>query len=135
VSGAVIGAISDMHGHLPDPGVFDGCDLIAIAGDICIDAGAAKQRAWLADVFAPWLDALPAPAVGIAGNHDFVFQRAAEVGPPELPWTYLQDSGAELAGLTVWGSPWVVDVSGWAFCAPKDDPEGWMADRAALIPD
>jgi hypothetical protein len=51
---------------------FEGCDLVAIAGDVCPDARPVETHAWLRDVFAPWLDALPAPAVGIAGNHDFI---------------------------------------------------------------
>ena len=73
VSDVTVGAISDLRGYLPDPSEFEGCDLVAIAGDVCPDARPVETHAWLRDVFAPWLDALPAPAVGIAGNHDFIF--------------------------------------------------------------
>jgi hypothetical protein len=53
--------------------------------------------------------------VGVAGNHDFIFQQAPERVPGDLPWTYLQDSGTTWQGLRIWGTPWQPWFYDWAF--------------------
>jgi Icc-related predicted phosphoesterase len=113
-------ATSDLHGHLPE---IPTCDLLLIAGDICpvwnheIDF----QAKWLATRFRTWLQSVPArKVVGIAGNHDWVFQIEPE-SVPELPWTYLQDSGCEFEGLRIYGTPWQPPFCDWAFNANETE--------------
>lgn len=125
-------AISDLHGTLPD---VEECDLLLIAGDICpkdnhsIDF----QWDWLDRYFRLWLEdtALVAKKiVGIAGNHDFVFQVAPDK-VPALPWTYLQDQAIEFDGLVIWGTPWQPYFFDWAFNLYEAD----LAKKWSLIPD
>ena len=99
-----------------------------LGGDICPDyiehpngfvrpdKGGSRQADWLKDTFKPWLDQVPAEyIVGIAGNHDFVFEHRFLV--PELPWVYLQDQGCTVHGVRIYGIPWVPNLPFWAFHA------------------
>jgi Icc-related predicted phosphoesterase len=118
---------SDLHGNLPE---IPECDLLIIAGDICPDFmyqrqngndvkfmdGSTKQAQWLNTIFRDWLAATPAKyVVGIAGNHDFVFQSAHHKVAPPLPWYYLEGEEVELDGLRIYGTPWVPNLTSWAF--------------------
>ncbi len=108
-------AVSDMHGFLPD---IPPCDLLLIGGDITPvrDHGIAYQAEWLDTNFRFWLENVPArKTIGVAGNHDFIFQEAPDRVPRGLRWTYLQDSGAEFEGLRIWGTPWQPWFYDWAF--------------------
>ena len=111
-------AVSDLHGHLPE---IPPCDLLLLAGDLCPVRGGhdpLTQSKWLAGRFRPWLDAVPAErVVGVAGNHDFVFQKAPHLVPDGLRWTYLQDSETTERGLKVYGLPWQPEFGDWAFNA------------------
>ncbi|MBJ7471886.1 MAG: metallophosphoesterase [Solirubrobacteraceae bacterium] len=123
--------LADLHGHLPE---VPPCELLLLAGDLCpaVDHGVERQARWLDGPFRAWLEQVPAEAiVGIAGNHDFVFQREPELVPADLPWTYLQDSDAQVAGLTIWGSPWTPWFHDWAFNAPRDGGEAFLAELYA----
>lgn len=119
-------AMSDMHGLLPDPTELPKCDLLLIGGDICptLNHRINYQEAWLDAEFRRWLHLVPADAVvGVAGNHDFIFQ----LNPyrvPKLPWTYLQDSGLNYKGLRIWGTPWTPTFGDWAFGLPDVNPQG-----------
>ncbi|MCK9249223.1 MAG: metallophosphoesterase [Solirubrobacteraceae bacterium] len=139
-------AVSDLHGHLPE---IPACDLLLIAGDLTPATPPVaslhgptdpelpgRQRTWLLGPFAEWLRSVPAKAiVGIAGNHDFAFRDEAIVADlAALPWTYLQDTTVEVAGLKIHGSPWQPWFHDWAFNAPKEDGEAFLAERFALIP-
>jgi Icc-related predicted phosphoesterase len=130
-----IATTADLHGHLP---VVPACDVLVIAGDVTptADHDVAFQARWLDTEFRAWLDAAPARAVvGIAGNHDFVFERAPELVPDDLPWTYLEDSAATIVGVRFWGSPWTPWFFDWAFNAPKgEDGERFLAERYAGVP-
>lgn len=129
-----IAAIADLHGHLPPT---PESDVLVIAGDLVPFGLRApeEQVAWLDGPFREWLAAQPARRiVGIAGNHDFVFQEAPEL-VPDLPWTYLQDAGCEIDGVRFWGSPWQPWFFDWAFNAPKEDGEAFLAERFALVPE
>jgi Icc-related predicted phosphoesterase len=121
--------ISDCHGQLP---IIPECDLLLICGDTCPirDHSIGHQKFWLDTTFKKWLERVPAKhIVGIAGNHDLIFQHAApEV--PKLPWIYLQDSGIELNGLKIWGTPHTPFFKNWAF----NLYEGDLIQRWALIP-
>lgn len=118
-------ATSDLHGSLPE---IPECDLLLIGGDVCpdyirssrrpgvndISKGESEQSGWLEDTFAPWLEEQPAKQiVGIAGNHDFVFEHKFLV--PTLPWVYLEDQSATVMGLRIYGLPWVPNLPFWAF--------------------
>src|SRR5918994_5201919 len=101
-----IAAVADLHGHLP---AVPPCDVLLVAGDLRPrDAQSPDaEEAWLTGPFRAWLDEVPATeTVGIAGNHDFLFERAPERVPKDLRWTYLQDGSCVAGGLTLWGSPW-----------------------------
>lgn len=132
----LLAATSDLHGHLP---AVPTCDVLVVAGDIAPahrhDVG--FQARWLNTDFRRWLEAVPAKhIVGIAGNHDFVFERDPGRLPSDLPWTYLQDRGAVVGGLRVWGSPWTPWFYDWAFNAPRDDgDETFLSERYAAVGD
>ena len=118
-----VAAVADLHGYLP---AVPDCDVLVIAGDIApaTDHRPAFQARWLEQRFAPWLEAVPAArVVGIAGNHDFVFETAPESVPAGLRWTYLQDGGTTIDGVRFWGSPWTPWFYDWAFNAPRDDAD------------
>src|SRR5436190_1982375 len=107
-------AVSDMHGILPE---VPACDLLLLAGDITPvqDHDLSFQASWLGQEFRHWLKQVPArKVIGVAGNHDFIFQRLPEAVPPDLPWTYLQDEGTEWEGLRVYGTPWQPVFFDWA---------------------
>jgi hypothetical protein len=105
-----VAALADLHGRL-DGVVVPPCDLVVIAGDLSPYAWkqAPSQVPWLDAVFAPWLERVAAtagaPVVGIAGNRDFAWWWDRRVFE-RLPWTYLRDGEATIAGARVYGSPW-----------------------------
>jgi len=129
-----IAAVADLHGHLP---AVPPCDLLLVAGDVrprdARDADA--EEAWLTGPFRDWLDDVPATeTVGIAGNHDFLFERAPERVPADLRWTYLQDEACDAGGLTIWGSPWTPWFYDWAFNAPRISGERFLEERYSAVP-
>jgi len=105
--------ISDTHG-LHDQLQLPPGDVILHAGDIS-SRGTEKEIMKFLD----WFGNLDYQhKVFIAGNHDFFFENntpeeIAKIIPPNI--TYLNDSGTEIAGVKIWGSPitpWFFD---WAF--------------------
>jgi Icc-related predicted phosphoesterase len=124
-------AVSDLHGHLP---TIPPCDLLLLAGDLTPvrDHNRLFQAEWLDTTFRAWLEGVPArKVIGVAGNHDFVFQDLPEKVPRDLPWTYLQDAGTTWEGLRIWGTPWQPWFYDWAFNLSEDD----LAAKWALIPE
>lgn len=127
-------AISDLHGTLPD---IDPCDILIIAGDVCPTSNhtVSFQNLWLHTKFAPWLKSLPAKRiVGIAGNHDWVFEKRPEA-VMDLPWTYLIDNYCTIDGLRIFGTPWSNRFFDWAFNLdpPELDKVFAAIDRADII--
>jgi predicted phosphodiesterase len=125
-------ALADLHGYLP-PDVPP-ADLLLLAGDLVPTRNhdVLYQARWLDTDFRAWLAGLPVrKVVAVAGNHDLVFERAAYLVPPDLPWTYLQDAGTVWEGLRIWGTPWQPVFRDWAF---NGTPEQ-LRRRWALIPD
>ena len=128
-------AIADLHGQLPE--VPGDADVVLIAGDIVPDfyehredgSNIALQSDWLDSEFRAWLGSFDAEVVACWGNHDYVGEHPALI--PDLPWTLLQDSEAVVAGVRVYGTPWVPNLQRWAFYA------SWQAlkARADMIPD
>jgi Icc-related predicted phosphoesterase len=108
---------SDLHGQLPDT---PECDLLIVAGDICPfwSHDAAYQMGWLKADFSQWLRSRPGnpEIVGVAGNHDFAFERDRDLGR-QLPWHYLKDSTVAIHGTRIYGTPWVPRFAHWAFQA------------------
>jgi predicted phosphodiesterase len=118
--------LSDIHGHLPD---VPDCDLLLLGGDYCRDH---RDIFWYEHDFREWLGGLSdrMKVVGVAGNHDFYFEKRPDAAL-SLPWTYLQDSGTEFAGLHIWGSPHQSRFHDWAF--NLDEPD--LVKKWARIPD
>ena len=130
-----IAAVADLHGHLP---AVPPCDVLLVAGDLRPrDAqGPDAEEAWLTGPFRAWLDDVPAAeTVGIAGNHDFLFERSPERVPADLRWTYLEDGSCVAGGLTIWGSPWTPWFYDWAFNAPRISGERFLETRYSAVPD
>jgi len=126
-----IRAVSDLHGQLPE---IPPCDLLLLGGDLCPvenhDVG--FQAQWLDTTFRRWLEGVPARhVVGVAGNHDWVFERQPEAVPEDLRWTYLQDSGCLIEGFRLWGTPWQPWFFDWAFNLYEEE----LKRRWELIPD
>lgn len=120
--------ISDTHGRHRE--------LAVPPGDVLLFAGDLSNHGQPNDVyeFDDWLSTLPHPhKLLICGNHDFHFERdSADARRRIRHASYLQDNGAEVAGLKVWGSPWQPRFFDWAFNLDRG-PE--LAAKWALIPD
>ena len=106
--------ISDLHGHtipLP-PG-----DLLLVAGDLTM-TGTRFQVYEMLQYLTNGLHLYTNGIVMIAGNHDFLFQNdplVAEQMCKDAGITYLCESGCEIAGFKIWGSPYVPRIGDWAF--------------------
>lgn len=96
-----IDCISDLHGHYPK---LEGGDLLIVAGDLT-----AHHEEEEYDDFWRWLCYQDYKhKVVVAGNHDVFL----ESNPDFLKDCgedihYLSDSGIELDGFKIWGSPWI----------------------------
>ena len=124
-------ALSDQHGSLPE---VEPCDLLLIAGDICHvkDHSTQGQLQFLAGPFSDWLDRVPAEhVVGVAGNHDWIFQLEPRLVPKSLRWEYLEDRAVSVGGLSIYGTPWQPVFFDWAFNLPED----LLAKKWEMIPD
>lgn len=92
-------------------------------GDCIIHAGDMSGRGTHAEIeeFLAWYNELPyTHKILIAGNHDFFFEEAPEyeieavlAKYPNI--IYLNDSGIEIEGLKIWGSPVQPWFHNWAF--------------------
>lgn len=98
-------ATSDLHGELP---TIPECDLLLLAGDLCPEGTPLLQSQWLNTVFRDWLQKIPAKEiVGIAGNHDVVFEEENNsLIPRGLRWHYLKDHFLTVSGFKIYGTPW-----------------------------
>lgn len=107
-------AISDTHGeHASFTHAIPDCDLLIHAGDFMISG----ERVQEIVSFNDWLGKLPSKkAVVIAGNHDLIFEKKREAASRLLTNAiYLEDSGATVEGLRIWGSPVQPRFYDWAF--------------------
>lgn len=104
--------LSDTHTHHHECSVPEG-DMVVHAGDFSY-RGQADEVAGFFD----WFACLPHQyKVFVAGNHDFMAERAPALFRSMLPGNliYLEDSGIDIEGIRIWGSPiqpWFFD---WAF--------------------
>ena len=95
-------------------------DIIVPDGDILIHAGDATNGGTVEEVaaFGKWFASLPhRHKIFIAGNHDWLFERAPELAQNLLSSkiTYLQDSFVEVENFKIYGSPWQPRFFDWAF--------------------
>lgn len=97
-----------LHAHTPVPN-----------GDLLIHAGDVSTIGDLAEIvdFNRWLGTLPHPyKIVIAGNHDFYFEKEPQKAKELLTNAiYLNDSGIEIEGFKIWGSPISPQFHHWAF--------------------
>lgn len=109
--------LSDLHGHLPE---VPESDLLVLAGDYCRNH---RDVFWYRKTFRTWLEACKERTkygvIGIAGNHDFAFERDPLL-PKSLPWTYLCHDRVEVNGFKVYGHPYQPIFNDWAFNVPDD---------------
>lgn len=105
-------------------------------GDVLIHAGDFTGRGRPEEIerFGAFLAGLPhRHKIVIAGNHDFLFERDPARARELLgDVTYLEDAGARVDGLSVWGSPWQPRFHDWAF---NLDRGAAIAAKWALVPD
>lgn len=127
----IIDCISDLHGYFPK---LDGGDLLIVAGDLT--AKDSSEQLWN---FAQWMiDQDYKYKIVIPGNHDNTFydQYYKKNEKPFVPFIYLCDSGIDLEGLKIWGSPWTKTFVGMnPHCkAFTVDTEDELADKFEKIP-
>lgn len=95
-------------------------------GDLLIHAGDLSPSGTLAEITAAakWLGLLPhCHKIAIAGNHDWLFERQPSLAAELMRSagvSYLQDSGIDVGGLSIYGSPWQPEFMHWAFNVPRD---------------
>lgn len=128
-------AISDTHGKHNQLSLPKG-DMIIHAGDI-----SSRGHKSEVDRFLRWYSQLDYQyKIFIAGNHDFYFENAPrqeikELIPDNL--IYLNDSGIEIEGLKIWGSPVQPWFYNWAFNRQRgaDIQKHWnlIPDDTALL--
>jgi Icc-related predicted phosphoesterase len=105
-------ALSDTHGKHN----FD-----LPPGDVLLHAGDVSSRGLKSEIqrFLDWFSSLDYTyKIFIAGNHDFFFEEASKADidamiPDNL--IYLNDSGVEIDGIKIWGSPIQPWFHDWAF--------------------
>jgi Icc-related predicted phosphoesterase len=113
-------AISDTHGKHPALHLPHG-DVLIHAGDVSMKGGRQETADFL-DWFAKQDFRYK---ILVAGNHDFFFERSTEAEIREvLPEgiIYLNDSGAIINGLHIWGSPITPWFFNWAFNRHRGEP-------------
>lgn len=138
-----ITAISDLHGHFPQN--LPGGDILILAGDYAMNnyiKNWVEFFKWLRNQKYEW-------KVYIAGNHDNYLRECLsnkerdalgftheelEIDDPNL--VYLKDSGIEIEGVTIYGSPWTPLFDG---VNPKYTaymiPEYELYDKFVQVPD
>jgi Icc-related predicted phosphoesterase len=86
--------------------------------------------------FNAWMEELPHKyKIIVAGNHDELFEVQPSLAKSLLTapgLIYLQDSGVEIEGRQIWGTPWSPSYNDWNFMKPTMS-EGMLAVRD-LIP-
>lgn len=118
-----IAFISDTHNkHKQIPEVyFEGIDMLIHAGDV---SGRGYRNEILP--FLDWYEAIPVKyKIFISGNHDFYFEQAVKDDKTKADLEnilknrpsiiYLNDSGVEIEGIKIWGSPVQPWFYNWAF--------------------
>ncbi|MCB9316716.1 MAG: metallophosphatase domain-containing protein [Lewinellaceae bacterium] len=102
-------------------------DLQLPVGDVLVHAGdfTRRGREHEAADFLDWFAQQPFRyKVLIAGNHDFIAEQAPKQFRAMLPdsITYLENSGGEIEGIRLWGSPITPWFFNWAFNRHRGAP-------------
>ena len=108
--------------------------LVVPAGDVLVHAGDSTSRGTPAQLrsVAAFIAAQPhRHKIVIAGNHDFGLEQSPTLGAELFGPAYLSDSGCEVDGVRVWGTPWQPWFYDWAFNLPRGPA---LAAKWALIP-
>ena len=142
-------AISDTHGLLPDLPECDVVCCAGDISPLEYQSDQTQMVSWFCLEFLPWVEKLPCKKfVMISGNHDFFLQNihrrlidesdgykrytwrsASDVMKKLLPGNlrskynkliYLCDSSFEYEGKRFYGTPWIADLSRWAFYLDND---------------
>lgn len=138
LEGLKIDCISDTHTKhkkikLP------GGDILIHSGDFS-SHGAMSETVEFLDWFA---DQDYSHLVLIAGNHDFIAEKDPEWMAEQCKKrniTYLNDSGCEIEGIKIWGSPVQPWFHNWAFNRARTEKEvtsrhGWIKKHWDMIPE
>lgn len=133
----IIDCISDLHGDYP---VLEGGDLLICAGDC---TAADKVLQWME--FFEWFKAQKyTHKLLVAGNHDGFLERCDSSAQSKIEaeekgaviedpgFEYLCDSGVEIEGLKIWGSPWTPRFYDWHFMLERGER---IRQKWALIPE
>lgn len=106
-------------------------------GDLLIHSGDATVNGTIPEIIAfnEWLSLQPhRHKVLVSGNHDWLYfsdnRLARELTKSSV--VYLQDSGIEIDGLKIYGSPWQPRFFDWAFNLNRGYE---LAEKWAMIPD
>lgn len=121
--------ISDTHGQ-HDVEMPDG-NVVVFSGDACRKGTFEELKA-----FSEWFAGLDYEhKIFVPGNHDIPFEKEKEDAKAVLPdeVIYLEDSGVEIKGMNIWGSPWQPEYGSWAFNLPRRSEE--IAEKWREIPD
>lgn len=120
--------VSDLHGYVPE--MIPDCDVLCISGDIVpleVQRSVEKSSDWLMNIFYPRLLGLPCKHVVMTwGNHDFighVLYSNGHSGEVQTEMLFgvdskchiLIDESVVIDGVKFYGTPWVPELSGWAF--------------------
>lgn len=118
-------ALSDIHGNLP---ILEQCDVVVICGDIVPadyrQRNNVKSEYWFKTTFLPWVKYLHCnKVVFIAGNHDFWMERMGKVEIDKIikeagledKLFYLMESSVNIDGINIFGTPYCIGPTGWAF--------------------
>ena len=128
-AGLRIVAISDTHGF-HDRLIMPKADVLIHAGDACM----AGSRSEFLN-FINWMGRQPFKhKIYVPGNHDFYVERdqsIAQILCVERGVMLVIDRTVRVDGVRFYGSPWVPNLSGWAFYAPPLT----LINRFRRIPD
>lgn len=110
--------LSDLHEQWDKVVVPDG-DLLVFGGDFSY-----RGELSVLGQFNRWLGKLPhRHKVGVAGNHDWCFQRMNSLARATLNnMVYLEDSEVTIEGIRIYGSPWTPTFCNWAFMKDRGAP-------------
>lgn len=123
----ILAAISDLHGDIPE---IPKCDVLCISGDIIpldIQRSTTKSCKWLKNEFMPVMMGSDCKHIIMTwGNHDFighVLYRDGHSGEEQTKMFFGDDSKfhilidefVEIEGVKFYGTPWIPELSGWAF--------------------
>jgi len=130
--------LSDLHGYFPET---PGGDVLILCGDY---TASDKSLQW--DKFFDWVYKQPyEKKIMIGGNHDNFLQefkgikdlsRVIGYDKDDTEFEYLCDSGTQIDGIKIWGTPWTKTFPGInpRCCAFTKDLDIQMKEKFDLIP-